>query len=510
MVMIENLAVLPRPRTAWQAMDAGISLARAHFPILVALWLGLSLPMFALFNLLLPTHPHWAAVLWWWFKPLYELPVLLYLSRALFSDKPGLRETWRGVRQHLWRLFKTYLSLARFSPARSMTAGVVFLEKLPRADRHSRVSVLTAVPTRAYLLMVVCLHVEALLTYAFVALMFAMAPALATETDWFAILLGDVDDPGWFSIASTGIVLIGSALVAPFYVAGGFLVYINRRMQLEGWDIEHRFRAIRRDRHQPGTSRLDSTGSALLPTIVAVISLFAAQPVQAQTGVDLPSRTDVRAQIEAIQAGDEFGRTETRRVPRFRNDNDSEEETDENAESNLSWLSALLASMARLFELTLWIAAGVIALVVIVAIRRYFPTLLPGKLDNLPERSIPLAIKHPLTADLPTDIPAAARLRLADGDKRGALSLLYRGALQALIVQHQLAVPASATENDCVRLIELQATTEQQLRFKELIKHWQQLAYAHELQNDAVVIRLIDDWSPAFAALMPAFSETAG
>lgn len=510
MAMIEKLAVLPRPRSAWQAMDAGFSLARAHFPILVVLWLGLSLPMFALFNLLLPTHPHWAAVLWWWFKPLYELPVLLYLSRALFSDKPGLRETRRGVRQHLWRLFKTYLSLARFSPARSMTAGVVFLEKLPRAERHSRVSVLTAVPTRAYLLMVVCLHVEALLAYASVALMFAMAPALATETDWFAILLGDVGEPGWFSIASTAIVLIGSALVAPFYVAGGFLVYINRRMQLEGWDIEHRFRAIRRDRRQPGTSSLASTASALLPTIVIVISLFAAQPVQAQTGAGLPSRTDVRAQVEAIQAGDEFGHTETRRVPRFRNDNEDEDEAVESAESDLSWLSALLASMARLFELTLWIAAGIIALVVIAAIRRYFPSLLPGRLDKLPERSIPFATSHPLTADLPTDIPAAARLRLAHGDNRGALSLLYRGALQALVLQHRLTVPASATEDDCLRLMELQATAEQQLRFKELILHWQQHAYAHELQNDAVVIRLIDDWSTAFSVSKPAFSEAAG
>jgi hypothetical protein len=510
MAMIENLAVLPRPRTAWQAMDAGFSLARAHFSILVMLWLGLSLPMFALFNLLLPTHPHWAAVLWWWFKPLYELPVLLYLSRALFSDRPGLRETWRGVRQHTWRLFRTYLSLARLSPARSMTAGVVFLEKLPRTDRHSRVSVLTAVPTRAYLLMVVCLHVEALLAYASVALLFAMAPALATETDWLAILLGDVDEPGWFSIASTAIVLIGSMLVAPFYVAGGFLVYINRRMQLEGWDLEHRFRAIRRDRRQPGTSRLAATGSALLPTIVIVFSLFGAQPVQAQTGVDLPSRADVRAQIEAIQAGDEFGRTETRRVPRFKNDNDNEEEAVEIAEADLSWLSTLLASTARLFEVALWIAAGVIALVVIAAIRRYFPSLLPGRLDNLPERFIPLATKHPLTADLPTDIPAAARSRMADGDNRGALSLLYRGALQALMVQHQLAVPASATEDDCLRLMELQATAQQQLRLKELIVHWQQLAYAHELQNDAVVIHLIDDWSPAFAASMPAFNEEAG
>ena len=32
------------------------------------------------------------------------------------------------------------------------------------------------------------------------------------------------------------------AAVAPFYCAGGFMLYISRRIELEGWDIEICFR----------------------------------------------------------------------------------------------------------------------------------------------------------------------------------------------------------------------------------------------------------------------------
>ena len=40
------------------------------------------------------------------------------------------------------------------------------------------------------------------------------------------------------SLAYAGIVL----LLEPFYVAAGFAMYLNRRVELEAWDIEQEFR----------------------------------------------------------------------------------------------------------------------------------------------------------------------------------------------------------------------------------------------------------------------------
>ncbi len=40
------------------------------------------------------------------------------------------------------------------------------------------------------------------------------------------------------SLAYAGVVLF----VEPFYVAAGFAMYLNRRVQLEAWDVEQEFR----------------------------------------------------------------------------------------------------------------------------------------------------------------------------------------------------------------------------------------------------------------------------
>ena len=43
-----QLAVLPRPRSAWQAIDAGMLLARTHYWKLLALWLFFAIPVVSL------------------------------------------------------------------------------------------------------------------------------------------------------------------------------------------------------------------------------------------------------------------------------------------------------------------------------------------------------------------------------------------------------------------------------------------------------------------------------
>jgi len=497
MATIENIAVLPRPRSAWQAMDAGFSLARAHYPTLCLLWLGLSLPTLALWCLLSLKFPYWAAIVWWWFKPLYELPLLLYLSRALFSEKPTLRETWRAVRQHLGRLCRTYLTITRLSPARSMTASVVFLEKLPRAERRARIDILTAVPTRSYLLMIVCLHIEVVLAYGLVALLVIMVPSLSSDTDWSAILLGEggEQDPPWLAMVSNIAFWLVSALVAPFYVAGGFLIYINRRMQLEGWDIEHRFRAIRSEqRSSAATSKAVSVLAVLILTIIVTGSPTAV----AQSGDDLPSRIDVRAQIAHIHAGDEFGETKTRRVLRLKESIKEQDDSEESAYFNK--FVSLLVTLSQMLEVFFWIIAGVGVVLIGFAVYHFLPNSRLRSLDLISMRTTPEATTHALTAELPTDIAAAASARLASGDRRGAVSLLYRGALRALMMQHQVSVPDSATEADCVRLLAIDASPAQTDAFGELVSRWQNLAYAQGSLDDAVIRELIVRWTNVFNA----------
>ena len=51
------------------------------------------------------------------------------------------------------------------------------------------------------------------------------------------------DEVPWvMGVASFAANVIAVLLIEPFYVAAGFAMYLNRRAELEAWDIEQEFR----------------------------------------------------------------------------------------------------------------------------------------------------------------------------------------------------------------------------------------------------------------------------
>ena len=95
---------------------------------------------------------------------------------------------------------------------------------------------------------------------------------------------------------------------------------------------------------------------------------------------------------------------------------------------------------------------------------------------------------------LPDDIAAAARARWDAGDARGALSLLYRGALSWLIHAARAPVRDGDTEGDCLR--HASAITEQVRReyFTVLTGQWVTVAYAERAPAAREFERLLGSW----------------
>ncbi len=85
---LTEASVAIRPRSAWEAMDLGVLLARRHAGLLMASWALVTLPLFALLCAVLWQYPGWAVFLFWWLKPAYERLPLYILSHALFGNTP--------------------------------------------------------------------------------------------------------------------------------------------------------------------------------------------------------------------------------------------------------------------------------------------------------------------------------------------------------------------------------------------------------------------------------------
>lgn len=240
---LADLRLEVRPRRPLEAADLGLRLVQTEAGAVWRAWFTVTLPVLLLaLAITLGSGSGLGALLLWWLKPLFDMALLLVLSRRVFGDdvSPGallrlLAGAWRqGLVGHLlWR---------RLSMSRAYLLPVWLLEQQPRAGRRARIALLRRRYTgRARWLHLVMAHVELCLAIAALSLLFWFAPQGAVPDLW-ALL----DDEGLFpQLASLGAFYIAMSVAEPFYVASGFSLYLNRRTELEAWDLELAFRRLR-------------------------------------------------------------------------------------------------------------------------------------------------------------------------------------------------------------------------------------------------------------------------
>src|SRR5690606_28635311 len=111
---------------------------------------------------------------------------------------------------------------------------------------------------------------------------------------------------------------LAMSAVAPFYVACGFSLYLNRRITLDAWDLDIAFKRI--------VNKRSSAGQSLaLMALVICLGFFSSLPLdakanqspsseQAFTSEALPyNRDSARQAIDTIVRGEDFMKEETRR-----------------------------------------------------------------------------------------------------------------------------------------------------------------------------------------------------
>jgi len=238
-VQLEHIEAVVRPRNPWEAIDLGFTLVRHWWYPLGMIWLSLVIPLLLIIYSLLYAHFTLAVILVWWLKPLYDRIVLYFLSRALFGARPGVIQLLKALPQILTqtRLIAA-LFWERLQFTRSFTLPIWQLEELNRAAGQRRLVQLRT-PSTAQLLTLVCLSFEWLIHITLIGLIYLMLPPHYEGIEW---LLEQQFIP--LKLLWIGIHLLALTLIEPLYVAGGFSLYLNRRIHLEGWDIELIFRQI--------------------------------------------------------------------------------------------------------------------------------------------------------------------------------------------------------------------------------------------------------------------------
>lgn len=509
---LEQLSVQLRARSSWEAIELGTALVRREAAAIWKPWCLVTVPVLLLLNAL-----GWAldliglaGFLMWWLKPVFDRIPLYVISRSVFAATPSTGETVRAQLRWGWRPMLHYLTWRRFSPARSLFLPVDLLEGVQGGRQRERRSVIGASAYgNAAVLTLVCVSFTAALSLAGIAAIALFVPLEllpeAARTTWALVI---EQSPPWLFVGLNLLVWLAVSIIEPFFVGAGFGLYLNRRTELELWDVEIVFRTLRR--------RLAGASTVLLLCMTLLwagvhsapacaqetpAEPSSAQPSPEQDEADVPHTAPAKpgaAQDTAPNLAQVFGepladdrsfreaatrayrdpdldRTQVHKVWERKNAKDPPKPDEKR---DLGWLNGVALLIAFLGEWGLWIVAALLVLTLLLTARHWLPWMRVSfarkpKLDT-PVRTEPVTAPLPL----PADVAGEARRLWAAGQPRDALALIYRAGVVALARRLRTALPPGATEAQCLRASRQLEQAEDRQLFAQLVRTWQYAAYA--------------------------------
>ena len=236
--------IVLRPRSNTEAMDLGFQLVRANWPGLTLLTLIGLVPVGLLATLAFFWMPVLPLLVLWWFKPSIDRGLLEMLARDL-TGRPAMVKDVTRDRQSWWHGgHLASLLIYRFHPARSMVLPVWQLERLTGSERSRRTRSLMHGNNGGAMGLTMMASLFELCLFLGVLVMFSwLIPEQAWDgfDFWYTGII-EIPDLFWALLAVCYAIAI--ILVEPFYVGGGFGLYLNQRCRLECWDLEPIFRQI--------------------------------------------------------------------------------------------------------------------------------------------------------------------------------------------------------------------------------------------------------------------------
>jgi hypothetical protein len=238
-MQLDALRLRLRPRTPVEASDLGVRLCQSTARSVYVCYAMVALPVAGValasgeIAAWLPFCVMWCA------KPWLDRTILFVLSRAAFGQATSAGDVWRSRRQIWWKQFVSTWTVRRLSPWRSLTQPVYQLEEFSILTGNARIrQVRRRHATSAMMMTSVFSATETVLTIALVSLVFWFSPAGRTP-ELVNFMYGERTALMW---ALPFAYVVAVLFLEPFYVAAGFAMYLNRRAELEAWDIEQEFR----------------------------------------------------------------------------------------------------------------------------------------------------------------------------------------------------------------------------------------------------------------------------
>lgn len=525
---LDQLQIDARPRPYAQAIDLGSALLREHARTVYLTWWAIWLPLGALVALLSPQSLLvWNWLLLWWLRPLIERSTIFILSRAVFGEQVSVKQAlraWPSLLRLGWLRSLTWWRPIMVGRGLYQPVWVLEGARGDLANLRRRVLGARGAYGSAAWFGVICAHFEFILQFALISLL-GIFLSSAEQINPFLLLQDEFASGRWENHLPLLTYLFSAGIIGPYYAASCFTLYLNRRAELEGWDIEIALRKLARRRSSqlvPATAKAAGTTiSKMLGLLLASMLAFTLPSPPAEAAADCsklkrpdqhaasrsdsatPEQRRLRESIDQLAGSEEFSQWECVEGWQRKPEKPEKEEKDDR---DWSWLKKLLGADGPNLPVADILKPVFIAMLIILVVWLLFRNrkLLGGllKSDKDEEGFVPAEEICGLDIrpeSLPADIPASVLALWRDGQQRAALALLYRASVSRLAHRHALELAAGFTEGDCQQAARAavrngQLSAEAGDHFTELTRIWQAAAYADRWPETATLELLCQRW----------------
>jgi hypothetical protein len=226
-------------------------------------------------------------------------------------------------------------------------------------------------------------------------------------------------------------------------------------------------------------------------TTLTALSMLIWTEVLAQS-VPEPSNQDVQRELARVRADPLLSHPETHKTLRFKKVEDKKEQTNSRPERKVDDDNTFIARVTRWF---MWVFGIGTVIVVLAKLRGW----LRVRADIAAKKSRMDLPSHVQSLDirpesLPASIGSAAAALWQAGDQRGALSLLYRGALSRLVHEYALPIRSASTEGECLTLASSRLDTTRSDFFAKLVSIWQYAVYGNQMPENNQALGLFNEF----------------
>lgn len=459
-------ALLLRSRSGWEAADAGILLWRQNWPALL-FFFGVAPALFTavLFALPFPAE-NYAGFVLWWLRPFFDRFALHVAAVRFFEPDSSFGRLFRGLGKTLRRGIVGDLLWRRFSPFRSARMPIIVLEGLKgQALKKRRAAMSQGSLYFGFPVTVICLALNFVLLYgeiAFVAAVFEfIRPGYITGEFW--------EHLSGLSTLSVVLSWFNLLFVETLFVCMGFGLYINARVETEGWDIELLFRKCT----EKAKKRAWEGGAKTAALLLALAFFLVPAAARAQNAgtpelntrehFEAPSLSPEDAEsLDEVLASEDFGAEKPGWKIRLKKD------IDFNPDLNLNLRDLKFPGIREIMGIVMRTILILAAAFILIWSARYFYRY---RAAFMPKKSGAKSRALPSGGDDPARLLEQAEDMYRGGAIREAWALCFRAFLAAFGCLRGTAVPPETTEYEALALAGEQAG------FSRFVAQWIGLAY---------------------------------